>query len=752
MNIRLLLASALATTFLLGCAERTSAPLAEPTLIPLPASVSLGSSAYQLGATVRVAHSLDTSSLDSLQALLQTSLGGRAVEYVDSDADLSLWLDTTARLAPEGYRLHASQQGVAIEASTLQGLRYGLQTLRQLTDAQGRVYEATIEDAPRFAYRGVMLDVSRHMMSKDYILRLLDEMARLKLNRFHWHLVDGGGWRMQSDAYPLLTKRSAWRPISAWDEWWGNRTNRQFVDEGTPGAYGGYYTKDEIREVVAHAARLGITILPEIEMPGHSNELFASYPELFCRSEFDPDITDVCIGNEATFTFFERILDETMELFPSQYIHIGGDEAAMNHWGDCPKCRARMRTEGLQDLHALQSYMIRRIERYLSSKGRKLMGWDEILLGGLAPEATVMSWRGEAGGIAAAKAGHDVVMTPNNYLYLDYYQTTGLEQPRANGSYVPLQKVYAYDPEPQSLSPQERKHILGVQANLWTEYVETEAQADYMLFPRLLALAEVAWTPQSMRRYDDFRQRAMRYTDALIGRGINAFPLTGVTTSVGASEGGDTVRLSLVPERTDLELRYTLDGTAPTATSALYSTPIATTDSARVRYNLFRSGQPIYATPRLVRLDRHQGMDAVSTSYAHAWNSRYPAGGDRALIDGTRGTPTFTDGLWQGFTEPLDITIDLGEVRPLRHIYATYLQEREHWVYTPRRVEVWISADGKGWTSLGALPTQTDEKNPRPTQETFDFYTSAAARYVRMNATIDRSPGHFIFTDEIVIQ
>lgn len=742
----------LAALTLVGCGQ-ASEPLGTPALLPLPSSVELPEGVYfQLKTSSRISYGQGIEERELLTDLLREHLGSITSEHyplttIDNEpGDIRLELE--ASLAPEGYRLEVSPTLVSLKASTTQGFRYGLQTLAQLTDKAGRIHSATIDDAPRFGYRGLMLDVSRHFMPKESIKTLLTEMARYKLNRFHWHIVDGGGWRMESKSYPLLTEKGAWRSERDWDKWWHKR-DRRFVDKGQ-GGYGGYYTQEEIKEVVAHAERLGITIVPEIELPGHSNEIAAAYPELFCLQRFDPSITDVCIGREETFTFFEKILDETMALFPSEYIHIGGDEAAMNHWGNCPKCKERMRREGLKNLHELQSYMIKRIERYLKSKGRKLIGWDEILMGGLAPEATVMSWRGETGGIEAAQSGHDVIMTPNGYLYLDYYQAPAEHEPRAIGGFVSLEKVYSYNPTPSVLTEEQKRHILGVQANLWTEYVETPQHMEYMYFPRALALAEIAWTPQEQRNYDDFRLRATRQVEQLRSRGINAYPLTGISTAVQTDEQQKTVALTLTAEQAPVDIRYTTDGTEPTPQSQRYSEPIVTADTALVVAALFKDGKRIEGPSTHYRIDYHKAI-GKPVRYATAWNPRYPAAQERTLVDGVRATPTYLDGMWQGFTEPMDVTIDLEEVTPIRQVFARFMQEREQWVYMPKQVEVFVSTDGKTWDSLGQQATQTAESEPRPVFETFCFYTDREVRYIRMTASIDRSPGHFIFTDEIVV-
>lgn len=755
--MNLLKRTALALCFgiatLTACKEANE-PIQQPALLPLPNSVELTNEVYfQLNKSTRLSFDPEIQEQKSLLALLSSELEDLTKQTyplttIDNEpGDIRLTKDDA--LAPEAYRLEVTSTQVELFASTAQGFRYAIQTLLQLTDQFGRIHAAKIQDAPRFGYRGLMLDVSRYFTPKESIKTLLREMAHYKLNRFHWHLVDGGGWRMESKAYPLLTKKSAWRTERDWDKWWHGK-DRQFVDEGTVGAYGGYYTQEEIKEIVAYAEGLGITIIPEIELPGHSTEIAAAYPELFCLQTWDPSISDVCIGREETFTFFEKILDETMALFPSEYIHIGGDEAAMNHWGDCPKCKERMQIEGLKDLHELQSYMIKRIERYLNSRGRKLIGWDEILMGGLAPEATVMSWRGEAGGIEAAQSGHDVIMTPNGYLYLDYYQAPAEHEPRAIGGYVSLEKVYSYDPTPKVLTEQEKKHVLGVQANLWTEYIENPEHLMYMYFPRALALAEIAWSSQDKRDYDDFRLRATRQVDLLRQRGINAYPLTGISTSVQTDTTQRLVNLTLRAEQAPVEIRYTTDGTEPIASSTLYTEPITSADSAVVTAALFRDGKRLEGPSTSYRIDYHLGI-GKNVSYATKWNKRYPASAEKTLVDGVRATPTYLDGMWQGFTEPMDVSIDLGEIKPIKHIFARFMQEREQWVYMPKSVEVLTSDDGKSWKSLGIVSPQTDEHNPRPVFETFDFYPSSEARYIRMRADIGRSPGHFIFTDEIVI-
>lgn len=497
---------------------------AESVVIPHPVSVRAGAGSFKVGDTLATVFDAPDSVVRPLTAYLRTCPLPCAMpgDDVSGRGTLRFELSDDGALptSVEGYALSIRPEGVTIRSRGAAGLFYGLQTLLQLYDRHGtRIPAQEIVDTPRFAWRGLHLDVSRHFFDKAFVLKQLRMMASLKLNRLHLHLTDGAGWRLAVDRYPQLTETAAWRIGRTWREWQAGGC--RYAREGDPDAYGGYYTKADVREMVACADSLHIVIVPEIEMPAHSEEVLAVFPELSCTGK--PGAGDFCIGNEATFEFLENVLAETLELFPSAYIHIGGDEASKAAWATCPKCCARMEREGLAGVDELQSYAVCRIERFLNARGRRLVGWDEILDGGSTPEAVVMSWRGEEGGRRAAAAGHEVVMTPGAYCYFDGYQDDPTAEPQAFSGYLPLAKVYGYDPAPADMPG--RGQVLGVQANLWTEYIPTPEQAEYMLYPRAFALAEVAWSPAEGKDYADFRHRALWLCAAARTRGYTTFDM-----------------------------------------------------------------------------------------------------------------------------------------------------------------------------------------------------------------------------------
>ncbi len=516
-------------------------------IVPKPVKLEKREGRFLFTPETRILFYPAESGLENEGAFFATLLegpGGFSMRVMPAASDSSdpntlyLALDTTLALNDEGYLLDISTRAVEVRARTPQGIFYGLQTLRQLLppEVEGKekidaallsVPCARIEDQPRFRYRGLHLDVGRHFFPKEVILRYLDLMAFYKYNTFHWHLTEDQGWRLEIKKYPRLTQVGSCRKETLVGHWQGEEKAKYDGKE-----YCGYYTQEDVKEIVEHARQLHITVIPEIEMPGHSLAALASYPSLGCTGGPYEVAThwgvfrDIyCAGNDSTFRFLEDVLTEVMELFPSHYIHIGGDEAPKDRWKHCPKCQARIKAEGLKDEHELQSYFIRRIEKFLNAHGRDIIGWDEILEGGLAPNATVMSWRGIKGGIAAAKQHHDVIMTPVGYCYFDYYQGDKEKEPLAIGGFLPLEKVYSYEPVPRELSPEEQKYILGAQGNVWTEYIGTRDYLDYMVYPRACALAEVDWTPAGEKDYRDFLERLklnLRHLDRL---GVKYRPL-----------------------------------------------------------------------------------------------------------------------------------------------------------------------------------------------------------------------------------
>ena len=647
---------------------------------------------------------------------------------------------------PEGYQLDVTPGGIDLRAGSPDGLFYGMQTLRQLY-AGGEVPCVSIRDNPRLGYRGLHLDVSRHFFSKEEVMKLLDVISFYKLNTLHMHLTDAGGWRIEIDKYPKLTSETAFRTESDWRKWWDGR-DRKYLPEGTPGAYGGYYTKEDIREIVKHAASKHINIIPEIEFPGHSEEVLMAYPELSCSGKPYQN-GDFCIGNEKSFTFMEDVLAEVIDLFPSEYIHVGGDEAGKSAWKKCPKCQALMKEKGMKSVDELQSYMIHRAEEFLISKERKLIGWDEILEGGLAPEATVMSWRGEDGGIKSARMGHDVVMTPGNYMYLDFYQADPKTQPYAIGGYTPIKKVYSYDPVPaDSLTAEECRHILGVQANTWTEYIQTPEHLEYMMFPRALAVAEIGWTPQELRTWEDFKPRMNAHISKLQGMGIRTFTLSDeLEVTMQVDTAGREIEVILDAEKYPAEIRYTTDGSVPVASSALYAGPITVQDSAHIKAAIFRDGV-LQGTPTEKKVDYHRAINKP-IHYNSKLYEGYMAGGTNALLDGYRGGLTYLDGRWQGYLDDLDCVIDMEEETDIHKVSIRFMQLIGPGVFQPGQVELLTSEDGENFISRGIVPTTVPADDPDLLFQEYTFDGNWKTRYIRLKAP-RANPG-FIFADEIVV-
>ena len=653
-------------------------------------------------------------------------------------------------LGVEGYHLRIRPEAVTIIAATKAGAIHGLFTLLQLQQIQndpGQLPCVDIKDHPHFPYRGMHLDVSRHFFPVSFIKHFLDMMALYKLNTFHWHLTDGAGWRLQIKKYPKLTSEAAWRTNGRKLRW--TMRNERFLKEGDPNAYGGYYTQKEAREIVAYAAKRGITVIPEIEMPAHSGEVLAVYPELSC-SGIPYKNTEFCIGNDSTFIFLKDVLSEVMDIFPSKYIHIGGDEASMRSWKTCPKDQQLMKKMGFTQVAQLQSYAIKKIERFLSSHGRKLLGWDEILKGGLPPEATVMSWRGEAGGIAAARQGHDVIMTPSAYCYFDHYQSDPNTQPKTIGGFIPLRKIYGYDPVPvDSLTAAQQRHILGLQATLWSEYMPTTDQVEYMAFPRMLALAETGWSAPEKKNFTDFHRRLQSQYRLLQRHHINYYRPSNrlhIQATPNYTDKSYTIRFH--SEQYDPVIYYTLNGPAPDPTAQRYAHPFHTTGKTHIQAAIFKDGIQQDSTVAYTA-NYHKAIGKKVTYQKGGWSRSYPAQYSKTLTDGITGSLTYQDQQWQGFLHDMDVIVDMGSPTVLHQLSMRFMQLTGPGVYIPNAVTVLLSDDGQDYHPVGTVKNDVPAGDPSLRFKTFAFdLHGTQARYIRIKVDIQRG---FMFTDEIMV-
>ncbi len=729
-----------------------TATVAAQDIIPLPQKVEVQKGKLSIGKPLNIVTNLTGADKDDLVGFIQDSpLPVTCTGKNSSRNYLRLTIAPDAGHGDESYALTVTSRGAEVVAGTTAGLFYGFQSLLQLAEANDfkSIDAVSIEDAPRFQYRGLHLDDSRHFTSKEFVKKQLDALARYKMNRFHWHLTDGAGWRIEIKKYPRLTNFAAWRPYDTWKEWW--RADRHYCDQDDPRAYGGYYTQEDVKEIVEYARQRHITIIPEIEMPGHSEEVCAAYPLLSCANDMYKN-SDLCIGKEATFAFLEDVLTEVMALFPSHYIHIGGDEAAKSGWANCPDCQKRMKDEGLKDVDELQSYMIHRIEQFVNSHGRDIIGWDEILQGGLAPNATVMSWRGEEGGINAAKAKHDVIMTPGEFCYLDSYQADPSGEPEAIGGYLTLEKVYSYDPVPAELDPSERHYILGVQGNVWREYMPTEEHTEYMIYPRIIALSEVGWTEPQRKDWQDFRRRVNAEIPRLREMGYNAFALsTDIETPMRVDYAKREIKVALTCERLGVDIRYTLDGSEPSASSPVYKDSLTVTGTTLLAAKAFAGSEPVGKTLH-TRIDCHKALGKpVTLGEPHSAN--YPASGAATLTDGYRGGKGYGDGRWLGFlNNNLDATIDLGAVTDINYIEMKSMQAKGPYVWLPQYVQLQVSDDGVNFKDIAKLTHDISTEREEVIFHDFVWNGQTRGRYVRCYAPIVDIDGAWIFVDEIVVQ
>ena len=774
MNKKLLTGALAAMAFLLP--STAAGQTADFNIIPRPQQVNVSYDApFTLSAKTVI--SLGTNShkmkrnANMLASYIEQATGIRpAVGKGKNGATIVLTIDKTIANA-EGYKLDADAKQIRIAGASAAGVFYGIQTLRKsLPLVNGKASKVSIPavhiaDAPRFAYRGTHLDVSRHFVTADSVRQFIDMLALHNINRFHWHLTDDQGWRIEIKKYPLLTQIGSKRAQTVI----GHNSGKY---DGKP--YSGFYTQKQIRDIVKYAADRYITIVPEIDLPGHMQAALAAYPDMGCTGgpyevwqKWGVSDNVLCAGNDKTLTFIDNVLKEITQLFPSKYIHVGGDECPKTQWQKCPKCQARIKALNLEakDGHSaeerLQSYIITHASNYLKSLGRNTIGWDEILEGGLAEGATVMSWRGESGGIAAAKQHHDVVMTPNSYLYFDYYQSLDkANEPLAIGGYLPLETVYSYEPMPKELTADEARHIIGVQANIWTEYMPTFKQMQYMALPRLAALSEVQWSQPALKDYTSFTNRLTEFTHMYDRLGYNyAKHLYNVAIHVDSDNKWREILIHMTTAG-NAEIRYTLDGTEPTANSTLYTGAIVLQKSAKIRAAAFRDGKRSSVTSQDISFNK---ATACPVELLQPTHKNYTYKGGATLTDGLLGDKGFGTGRWLGFSgNDLEAVIDLKQNTDVSSVSLNTCVDKGSWIFDARNIEVSVSADGKSFTKVASKSLPALEEQTPDNIYTYELtFPQTTTRYVKVTATLEhnipewhggKGKPAFLFVDEISVK
>lgn len=746
-------------------------------IIPHPLSMEVKNGSFLIDDNVSVKTlSTDKAVTDVVQFFtnyVKQTTGVSLVQNAVKNKTIEFKIETISDIGDEGYTLSVTPLSILVKANTSKGLFYGAQSLMQTlpfvrTNQTPQIPCMDIKDMPRFAWRGFMLDVSRHFFSVETIKGILDIMANYKMNVFHWHLTDGTGWRLEIKKYPKLTEQAAWR-IDEWGKPW-NWANVAFNADRNKATYGGFYTQEQAREIVAYAAARNITVVPEIEMPGHSQAAMAAYPELSCHPSVHFGTAgdfyaakvegNYCAGNDIAFTFLEDVLEEVMAVFPSKYIHIGGDEVEKDSWKKCEKCQKRMKTEGLKNENELQSYFIRRIEKFIVSKNRKLIGWDEILEGGLAPEATVMSWRGEAHGVEAAKMKHNVVMSPTTPCYFDYYQGDPETEPAAFGGFNTLKKVYHYEVIPAEMTAADAQYVLGAQANLWTEMVSTRAGVEYMILPRLLALSEALWSSKSQRNWVGFNKRLQPHLAGFEQKGLN-YSKGNYKVDIKSKVEKGKITMVLETENTEGVIYYTTDGSMPTVGSQKYTHPFEVNKTMTVKAAMALSNQIMTTKPaeQSFTFDKATGKSVV---YTTPFSKSYPANDANTLTDGFRGTKEH-DKHWHGFAgKDMVATIDLGNTTNTSSITIGCLQNYGAWIFFPQSVKFEISDDGQTFKEIktvqNLIPPTAGLAQLQDFKVRFEEQKVKSIRITAKNlgACPKGHPGEgqaaWIFVDEVIVE
>lgn len=677
------------------------------------------------------------------------------------------------KLPREAYNLTVTSKKISVSASGDAGFFYAIQTLYQLMPAevygkkmlnmkQISIPACTVYDEPRFSYRGSHLDVARYFIGLDYVKKHLDLMAQYKLNYFHWHLTDDQGWRIEIKQYPKLQEIASMRKQT----WIGHYNNNDGYD-GKP--HGGYFTQEEIKEIVKYAEARHITVIPEIEMPGHATAAIAAYPELSCTGEqYDVAGTwgvleTVFCPSETTIQFLKNVLDEVIPLFPnSPYIHLGGDECPKTRWKECPKCQKLIAEKGLKDEYELQSYFMNIMAQYVISKGKKVIGWDEVLEGGIPDDIIIMSWQGEAGAIDAANLNHESIMCPSAYLYLDYYQGEPESEPLAIGGFIPLAKVYNFDPIPKELPEDKHHYILGPQANLWREYLPDSKQVEYMLFPRLCALAEIAWSPKELRNFPDFINRLNHHFDILTIENVNySRSHFNVKATVGWNTEFQKPEVSLVTACPDCEIRYNISSdNSKKTTSIVYTKPFIIQSDASLSAAAYKNGKLFSSVYKeSFSLSKSTGKSYEMKNV----NPQYNGGHALALTDGIIGDQ-FSWNKWVGtLGNDLDVVLDLDKIEEVNQISMNFLHCPGSWIFAPKDVTLYISDDKVNWKKIETkdLSNYQTISNQQLLDIDFKLEKNMKIRYIKVTATsLKKCPvGHagagydcHLFINEIIVK
>jgi len=756
-------------------------------IIPQPASIIRNVGAFNFNAKTKIfiVADADTALEATVKSFIEEIHAGSGTT-VQTKVDekkakrtknvIVFFLTKDAKPTKEAYTINIDQDRVNISANTNSGIFYACQTLLQLAptsvfnNAVPKNYfsfpAVTIADAPRFGYRGMHLDVCRHFFPVKFVKKFIDLLALHKFNTFHWHLTDDQGWRIEIKKFPLLTAIGSQRK----ETMEGNYSKKPRTFDATP--YGGFYTQDEIRDVVQYAQKKFVTIIPEIEMPGHALAALSAYPNLSCDStkKYEAATTwgvfeDVFCPKEETFNFIDGVLTEVAALFPSEIIHIGGDECPKTAWKKSEFCQDLMKREGLKNEEELQSYFIRRVEKILASKGKKLLGWDEILEGGLSPTASVMSWRGIQGGIDAAKAGHNVVMTPGTPVYFDHYQAEASTEPMTIGGLNTLQNVYDYEPLPSELTDEQNKFILGAQGNIWTEYIADPSRVEYMAYPRVCALAEVVWSAKSQKNYPDFMRRLSKHIERLANKNVN-FCTRAFDVACKVQVSKDTVQVALSTLLDDAKIFYTTDKSAPTEKSKLYTAPFEVGSEANVRAIVVKNSKN-YGMPMRQKLKLHTAVTKKYTLTYPPNDLEHTQNGIQALTDGKMATEeNMSD--WVGFRKnDFELVFDFGAPRTFSGVSLDFLNQPEKNIFTPVYVTVSTSNDGIKWLEINRSDMEaTREFTPSSRTTTLPMFDqSKPKRFLKIlaknigttppvkgsNNVESQSPA-WIYVDEVVVK